>query len=270
MKQKLCVIGAEGFIGSYLSEKLSDDYEIAKVIKGSLDIFNLDAVTKFLKEHRFDIIVNCLTFGGKEKVNSTDQQIMHDNLLFFNNFLFNCNNYSHFINIGSGSEFDTSLNIENAAEIEIFNRTPKQSYSLSKNLIARSIRYNDKFTTLRLFGCFGKHEPDIRLLKRYQNIKTLKLIDRHFDYFSIQDFESVLRFFIFNRLTATDVNCVYEDKQTLSDFLKMYDKIFGRQSTFYVDSVSDLNYTGSSSILSSYSHALKLFGMEDSLRLFYE
>lgn len=266
MKQKLLIIGAEGFIGSYLSKNLLN-YETHKVVKGSIDVLNIDSVTSLLKECKFDIIVNCLTFGGKEKVNLVDQTIVENNVTMFNNFLLNSDKFSHFVNIGSGSEFDTSKNIDQAFEYEIFNSSPKQSYSYSKNLIARSIFYNNKFTTLRLFGCFGKDEPNIRLLKKYIIDKEIKIIDRYFDYISIQDFQLILNYILSNRITSFDVNCVYKDKIKLSDFLRCFDKVFKRNNNFVIDKISDLNYTGSCDKLNSLN--LNLFGLEESFKNFY-
>ena len=263
----MLIVGAEGFIGSFLSDKFSSTYNIYKITKGSIDVLDVDCVYKFLKENNFDIILNCLTFGGKQQVNVVDHKILKDNLTLFNNFLLNSDKFSHFINIGSGSEFDTSSNINNALEIDIFNSTPKQSYSFSKNLIARSIFYNNKFTTLRLFGCFGSHEPDIRLLKKYIVNGSVDIVDRFFDFISIQDFSAILQYVLGERITSFDVNCVYDEKIKLSLFLSKYDQALNKKSTFNISGVSDLNYTGDSTKLSSLQ--LNLLGLEGSFKKHY-
>ena len=89
MKPKVLIIGAQGFIGSFLSRNLSYDYDVYKIVKGSLDVLDLDVVYNFLKQNKFDIVVNCLTFGGKHQVNVIDETIVSDNLKLFNNFLLN-------------------------------------------------------------------------------------------------------------------------------------------------------------------------------------
>lgn len=267
MKPRLLIIGADGFIGSFLSEKLLTNCNVYKITKGSLDIFNLDVVSNYLKEFKFDIVINCLTFGGKKEVNVVDESIVFKNLNLFNNFLFNSDKFSHFVNIGSGSEFDSQKNIENAKEIDIFNSNPLYSYSYSKNIIARTIFYNNKFTTLRLFGCFGFHEPDMRLLKRYQSQQETKIIDRYFDYISINDFFTILSFVLKNKITSFDMNCVYENKIKLSTFLQTFDTVLNKKSAFTIDKLSELNYTGDCSKLSSLN--LNLLGLEKSFKKIY-
>ena len=267
MKPKVLIIGAQGFIGSFLSRNLSYDYDVYKIVKGSLDVLDLDVVYNFLKQNKFDIVVNCLTFGGKHQVNVIDETIVSDNLKLFNNFLLNSDKFSHFINIGSGSEFDTSKNITDAKEFEIFDSSPKQSYSYSKNIIARTIFTNNKFTTLRLFGCFGQHEPEIRLLKKYTKNGTVSIVDRYFDFISIEDFTKIIEFVLKNSLTSFDMNCVYQEKIKLSTFLQTYDKCLNRNSNFAINELSQLNYTGNSNKLSSLQ--LNLFGLEDSFKKFY-
>lgn len=253
--KKIVIIGASGFIGSYLKNNLSGRYEIIPIFKDTLDLFNFEEVLSFLKQTKPNIIINCLSFGGKEKVRNEDPSDIHKNLIFFSNFYRLSELYDLYINIGSGSEFDLSTNIQLAREEEIFSRNPKESYAFSKNIISRLIYGNDKFTTLRLFGCFGSNEPDIRFLKRYIQSKEQFKIEnnRYFDYFSIQDFGKVVNFVIENEIQGCDINCVYKEKLMLNEFLSLFCKVKGVKENFVVNSINELNYTG------NYMHLLKMY-----------
>jgi len=261
--KKVLIVGSSGFIGSYLREHLSKFYIVECINKKTLDVLNFTAVSNFLISSKPDIVINCLTFGGKENVSSYDSNFVAMNMSLFYNFYVNSRFYKLFINIGSGSEFDNSTNIDLAKETDIFNKHPKEAYGFFKNFLAKSINRHEKFTTLRLFGCFGKNEPEIRLLKKYQR-QHLQLEDRYFDYFSIQDFFNVVKYVIDNDLCGVDLNCTYKEKIKLSEFLSLYDKLNNRESNFVVSSVNNKNYTGDSSLLDSLN--VNLNGLEHGLR----
>lgn len=263
--KKILIIGSTGFIGSYLHKHLSKTHTVYCIDKTNVDVLNTEQVTKFLRLVSPNVVINCLTFGGKENVNSINSEFVGKNLSLFYNFFINSHCYDLYINIGSGAEFDKTKNIDLVKEKDIFESFPKDAYGFAKNLIARQINSLDKFSTLRLFGCFGSNEPDLRLLKKYSSSKDLfALNDRYFDYISIQDFSKIVEFVIENNLKGIDINCVYKDKILLSQFLSLYDQINNRQSNFGVSSVDKLNYTGDSSLLDIIG--IDLNGLEHGLR----
>lgn len=261
--KKILIIGSSGFIGSHLAEALSKGHHVECIYKNNIDVLNTNQISNYLMSKKFNVIINCLTFGGKEDVNSYSSDFVQKNITLFYNFFINSAYYDIFINIGSGAEFDKTTNINLAKEEDIFYKEPKDAYGFFKNFLARSINKQNKFTTLRLFGCFGKYEPSIRLLKKYQQ-QNLNVVDRYFDFFSIQDFVEVVRHVINNNICGVDINCVYSDKLKISEFLSLYDRISNRQSNFVVDSTDVKNYTGNSSLLDSIG--VKLNGLYHGLR----
>lgn len=261
--KKILIVGSSGFIGSHLAETLSKNYHVECIHKNNIDVLNTNQISTYLASKKFNVIINCLTFGGKEDVNSYNNVFVEKNIALFYNFYINSSFYDLFINIGSGAEFDKTTNINLAKEEDIFCKEPKDAYGFFKNFLARSINKQSKFTTLRLFGCFGKNEPSIRLLKKYQQ-QTLNIVDRYFDFFSIHDFVQVVRHVIENNLNGVDINCVYSDKLKISEFISLYDKINNRQSNFVVDSTDIKNYTGDSSLLDSLG--IMLNGLDHGLR----
>lgn len=262
---KIMIIGASGFIGSHLTYVLSKKYTVVPVYKNSLNILDYNSVKDRLEQSNIDIVINCLTFGGKEKTLETDAQDIQKNLMFFSNFYNLSSLYKLYINIGSGSEFDVSTNIDCAKEEDIFSKFPKESYAFSKNQIARLINNNPKFTTLRLFGCFGSNELNTRLLKKYAQSEQIFEIskNRYFDYFSIQDFTKVIMYIIENNVGGIDMNCVYKEKLKLDQFLQLFNCVKKINKEFIIKEQSDLNYTGDYQRLSDLD--LKLDGIEKGL-----
>lgn len=247
--QKVIIIGANGFIGRHLHRHLSKKYNVIPAYKSSVNLFDRDSVFNFLSLHDADIIINTASLGGNQLVKSNDLEIMTKNLEMFTNLYEMQDMYEHYLNIASGAEFDTERRIDSVYESEIFERMPRTSYAASKNIISRIIQYKEKFTNLRLFGCFGAGEKDFRLLPSFYETRLCETFviesDRYFDYFSVQDFCLVVDHVIQERLTALDLNCVYDTKIKLSEFLKLFCK--AQNIPYFVDVKKeiDMPYTGS-------------------------
>lgn len=245
----VAVIGANGFIGRHLTRHLSKKYKVIPVYKSTVNLFNRDNVFSFLNENDIDVIINTVSYGGNELVNSNDLELAMKNLEMFTNLYEMQDMYEHYLNIGSGSEFDVERRIDSMLESEIFERMPRTSYAASKNIISRLIYCKEKFTNLRLFGCFGPGEKDFRFLSKFYDTRLCDNFvieyDRYFDYFSIQDFCLVVDHVINERLTAFDINCVYENKMKLSEILKCFCE---NQSISFFATIKqeiDKPYTGS-------------------------
>jgi dTDP-4-dehydrorhamnose reductase len=257
---KILIVGAGGFVGTYLTEHLSKKHEVYPLYKGTLDLLDNTTVTTLLETLRVDIVINCLTFGGKEKVKENSASDVADNIAMFYNFHNNQHLYTKYINIGSGIEKSK----DNSA------------YAFSKRAIQNIIKNNSKFITLRLYGCFGKGEPDFRLLKKFLAAKEpLKIIDKHFDYFSIQDFGNVVEYIVNEVQTGEqkfhshDIDCVYGQKMLLSEFLDYFCDINNIEKNFVVDSYSSESYTGDSHTLwKLQSVGLRLYGLAHGLKVY--
>jgi hypothetical protein len=131
--------------------------------------------------------------------------------------------------------------------------------------------------TLRIYGCFGGGEPSHRLLKQYNATEGEFKIknDREFDYFSVQDLYNVIDYSLNNYgtsdwLVGNDIDCVYRNKITLSEFLGMYCDINNIEKRFVVESTSDEKYTGHPVDISTLEEfgGLKLYGIGHGLKVY--
>jgi nucleoside-diphosphate-sugar epimerase len=253
---KIAVLGANGFIGKVICKHFeSRGYVVHALTRSNIDLTDFTAVSNWLKTVQPDSVVNCATAMNTD-VHDVVYSDVQNNLAIFLNFYNNSQYFKKFINVGSGAEFDRSTSIESAVETDILTVQPKDSYGFSKNLISRLVLEHDKFYTLRLFGCFHCTVPN-RLFKRVVDGEQVNLTDRQFDYFSAQDFCTVLEHYVNNQVEYKDINCVYQEKLYLS-------QILSKIGSVAIIDQDPLHYTGNGDRLASLN--LPLLGLEESIK----
>lgn len=255
---KVAVLGARGFIGSYIVENLRN-HLVIPVTRDTLDLTDFQKVREWLMIATPDVIINCATSGGKQTLGEVNYSDVQNNLAIFLNFYNNRRLFQKFINVGSGAEFDRDNNLDEVSEDSLTAVVPVESYGYSKNIIARMCLGVPEFYTLRLFGCFDASEPEFRLLKRFRTNPELEIQDRQFDFISLSDFIKVIDHVIKNSVRHQDINCVYDKKIRLSEFLTLYCQVNGLVPAFKVTGYNKNNYTGDSSKLQSLG--IKLDGL---------
>lgn len=256
---KVAVLGANGFLGRFLATQLNKKgYVVYPVTRKELDLTNFLSVTNWLKNIKPNAIVNC-AISSNIGVNDFVYEDIQNNLNVFLNFYNNSDEFDKFFSIGSGAEFDRRYNIHLASELDIFTSQPKDSYGYSKNVISQLSTHNEKFYTLRLFGCFHISEPKFRLFNRVASGEKVKITDRQFDYFSAYDFFAVLDYLLNNDSLFRDYNCVYKDKLYLSQILNKLNPVE------VVDKTHN-NYTGLGKRIADLN--LELLGLDKSIEAY--
>jgi len=239
------------------------NYEVILVTRDVVNLLDSAEVKRFLQLHQFDAIVNSAASFFPDQTLLTDAR---NNLGIFMNFYNNSDLFGKIINLGSGAEFDLGQPIELAPESLIFERLPQDSYGFGHNIRSRLCSQKLGFYILRIFGCFGPRETARRLLPIFlASDKEFTLEqDRYFDYFSVQDLCTVVKSFIDNDHTISDVNCVYQNKIKLSTFLEQFKTIHSIDKKIHIGSTSNNNYTGDDQKLNSLG--IKLDGLELGIR----
>jgi hypothetical protein len=134
------------------------------------------------------------------------------------NLLDNKQHFNKFINIGSGAEIYQS-------------HTP---YGLSKHTIRRSLLEKDNFYNVRVFGVFDKNELGSRFIKsnimRYINKESLIILEnKQMDFFFMEDFIRVVKFYIETANPPKELDCTYETSPHLKEIAE------------HINSLSDYN-----------------------------
>lgn len=268
---KILITGGSGFLGRCFS-RMIHGHEVIMTTRQDLDLLDPTFVRSYLQTGRFDWVINT-AIDGRNDVRSTDPKIIANNLTIFANLYTNLDAVGQgMISIGSGAEYDIGTNIDQVSELEIWNRTPRQSYGLSKNLIARLASQSSKCYTVRIFGCFDPLETDIRPIKKLvtsiQNQTPFVIEhDRWFDMISVTDLIKIIQFVMTGACGFRDINAVYNHKTRLSDILRLYCKLHHQDPKWVQVLAQDgLSYTGDSSRLDLLD--LPLLGLNKSLELY--
>ena len=94
---KILVIGAGGFVGSYIVPLLSKKHEVIPIYKNEIDLLDNQTVTKILDVLRPDVVINCLTFGGKTELHENNAWNVGKNMAVFYNFYTNEDKFKFYI-----------------------------------------------------------------------------------------------------------------------------------------------------------------------------
>lgn len=260
---KLLITGSSGFIGSYLVKYYTEYGHLVYAPKrNELDLTNEDSVKNYLTSHTVDAVIHC-ALHGRERINLTEEadDIYAVNMSMFQNLLKHREHFKKFINLGTGYEYDPTRNIDNADEDDILYVEPTNPYGRVKNDISRAINDLPNFYTLRLFGIAHYSEGN-RFFNRLLNDKSVTIpIDRRYDYFNLEDLPTVIDLVLNKQIKHNTLNCVYENKYTLSEQAKIFCDIKGLDySKVIIESIGGNDYTGSNDRLKSYN--LPLLGLE--------
>lgn len=215
--KKILITGSNGYIARNIIKKLSN-YDITSISRNNFDMIDGFEVSKFFKNNQFDVVIHTCTSGGSRlKLDSKDD--FFNNCLMHQNIIENQKYFGKYISFGSGAELDRRKNIDKNSDI--CNAFPKDPYGMSKNYIAKSGMFLDKFYNLRIFNVFNEDELESRMIKsnilNYINKRPIIIHqNKIMDFFYMDDLISVIDFTI-NNNCPNEINCVYEQKYKLSD-----------------------------------------------------
>lgn len=200
---KVFLTGGNGFIGKNIIEQLGDKYEILAPGRQELNLLDSDAVFKYLKKNKPEIILHAATVGGNRKKDNLD--VLKNNLIIFYNLLAAKEYFNRIIVFGSGAEYDKRNNLHLVGEKDFGRSIPEDEYSLAKFTMAKIAAESDFITHLRFFGVFGKYEDyqtrfiSNSICKALLNMPITINQNVYFDYIYIDDLIRVIDKIIENK-----------------------------------------------------------------------
>jgi UDP-glucose 4-epimerase len=202
---KICVTGANGYIGKSLISGLNKKYSITAIARNNFDITDLKQTIEWFSNKKFDVVIHTAITGGS-RLKEDNSDVLEINLRMHYNLLANSDKFDKFISFGSGAE--------------IFN--PNTPYGLSKKVIANSINQTLNWYNLKIFAVFDENELNTRFIKAnlLHYIKKEPIIvhnNKQMDFFYMKDLISLVEYYIQNSNLPKTVDCSYKEKHTLID-----------------------------------------------------
>ncbi len=267
MTMKVAVLGGAGYIGKYLVDYLQPRADVTAVTRAQVDLLDRNSLGQYLSKHEFDVVIGAAKHPSWELAARPD--IASHNLTMFTNVVAARPYFGRYINLGSGAEFDRTLNMTDTDEDTILERRPEDGYGLSRNIISRLCRSFPSFYTVRLWGVFGGNETPNKLFKLVQhNQIQLTIKDCLFDYISIQDLARIVEQCALSthHLEHKDINAVYTKKLKITEQLQMFCDLHGLRPNWTVADSAGLDYIGSRARLAKLNRYRQ--GLESGMKAF--
>lgn len=202
--KKVLITGGNGFIGRNLIEYLSDKYSVFAPNHNELDLCNTEQTESYLKELKVDVVIHSANTNNSRKKNTTDYEVINNNLRMFYN-LKRCTRYfSKMYYFGSGAEYDSTHYVPLMKEDYFGKYVPQDPYGFSKYIMANSINDVDNIYDLRLFGVFGKYEEwehrfiSNNICRAISGLPISVNQNMYFDYLFVDDLSRIVEWFIEN------------------------------------------------------------------------
>lgn len=199
--KKVLLTGSSGFIGRNIKPILEKSCELYAPTRGELDLKDTASVSRYFKNNAFDVVIHSANPNSVKNALDSKDTMFEDSLRCFMNLYSRRQEFERMFFIGSGAEYDKTMDIASVAENDEFRSVPPDGYGLAK-YIMNSIALNDeKLCNLRIFACYGPgdHESKfithcIRSCLKNQDITIRK--DCYFDYMHVYDLGHILGRFI--------------------------------------------------------------------------
>lgn len=203
--KRILITGGNGYIGKTLTYALQAKYSVVSITRMEFDLSNPYQTKHWFDDKYFDVVIHTAIRGGSRLV-PDNSDVLDNNLKMYYNLLDNRSHYDRLINIGSGAELYAK-------------DTP---YGLSKHVIRQSLLSKDNFYNIRVFAIFNEDELDTRFIKsnilKYINGVPMTVFkNRLMDCFYINDFVSLIDFYIQQEDIPKEYDCCYENHHTLLD-----------------------------------------------------
>ena len=251
--KRILLTGSTGFIGRNIAPLLRRTYEVFSPDRNELDLLDSEAVRSYIAREQFDAIIH---LGNPTAQNPLDplDELFERSMRVFSSLEYCAGLYGKMIYLGSGAEYGKHRAIA-ASEDNFGEALPRDSYGLSRHLMSRIAATHENIVNLRLFGCYGPHDPPYKLMQHIiACIREGKVIDLNrdawFDFLYVEDIFPILVHFIENNPKIRVYNLCSGERVKISSVAEeiMFQMKVNLPIVFKLDGMG-LEYTGSNSRL---------------------
>lgn len=184
--------GGTGFIGRNVLPILEERFEVTAPGRSGLPLLDAPAVRAYLAKDRFDAVIHCAHPRTAEHATDPNRSAFEESLRMFLSFYAARALFGRLIYLGSGAEYDDTLEIASVREQECARSIPKDGFGLAKYLMNDMARRGGNVHNLCVFGCYGPGEPEsgfishcIRCCLRGESVTIGQ--DRFVDFLHVND-----------------------------------------------------------------------------------
>ena len=192
------MLGANGFIGKNLIKGMS----WVGVTRQVLDLIDQDAVERYFKTHKYDVVIHCAA-----SIDQSNESTTYKNVMMFENVTRVFKGRLIYFSSGAALRGDP----------------PRDPYGLSKWIIDKRIQTIDNAYSLRIWGCYGPGELPSRfsaVCKEKGHVLIEK--DRYFDFVDIEYVRKIVFDYVHGYLTDKEYNIAHPEKFLLSQWAEKF------------------------------------------------
>ncbi|MEA4925063.1 MAG: NAD(P)-dependent oxidoreductase [Syntrophomonadaceae bacterium] len=220
--KKLLFTGGTGFIGRNVIPMLRENFDVHSPGRQELNLKDEIAVREYLSRECFDIVIH--SANPNPEKNELDQKnyMLEDSLRIFMNFYAARNCFEKILFLGSGAEYDKTMEICSIHEDQCFRSIPKDIYGFSKYIMNSLASSSRNVYNICLFGCYGPTDHHtkfithcIRCCLRDEPITIRQ--DCRFDYYHVYDLARMMIWLIENEPNHHIYNACSGERVLLSE-----------------------------------------------------
>lgn len=159
---RVLVTGGTGFVGRNVIPILQERFEVVAPKRVELDLSDETCVAQYLEQSDAEFLVHCAIVNPDKEIDC-GKGIYDDTMRAFETLI--RHPFKKIVYIGSGAEYDKTFDIAGVTEEDVGTRVPSDEYGLVKLAMNEIARKSDNIFNLRIFGCYGRYEPERRFLR---------------------------------------------------------------------------------------------------------
>lgn len=269
------ITGGSGFIGRNLAEHLNRSFLLLAPSRRELDLLDVDAVDRFFRSTRIDLVVHSATTPGHRHAQPAMDLVERD-MRMFAALVRNRERFRKMVFISSGSVYGRRHYQPKMKEEFFGSYIPDDSAGFSKYCCACWSEHVEGIVELRPFGVFGKFEDyAIRFISNaickvlFGLPITIKQ-NRRFDYIYITDLLRVIERCLREDVPSQSYNVTPESTVELKTLAQMVAQVSGRDVPILIKEPGmGPEYSGDSSRLRETLPGIELTSLDKSIAELY-